>query len=106
MPVRAQRQKDAGDLMPKKRVIAEIKCPGFSGGTFTVNRKKDYCALEEAAKESVLGLGCSITLKAVDKTKAPAQGSMFSRKKTTPQQSLFGAIRKGMMFGFWGRGRR
>jgi hypothetical protein len=72
------------------RVVAEIQCPGFSGGSFTVNRKRDYCALEAAAKESVLGLGCTITLKSVHKSKVPEQGSMFSRKKTTPQQSLFG----------------
>jgi hypothetical protein len=76
------------------RVVAEIQCPGFSGGTFTVNRKRDYCALEAAAKESVLGLGCTITLKSVHKSKVPEQGSMFSRKKTTPQQSLFGPRRR------------
>lgn len=72
------------------RVVAEIRCPDFHGGTFLVNRKKDYCALQDAAKESVLGLGCKITLRSVHKSKAPKQGSMFSREKTTPQRSLFG----------------
>ena len=84
--------------MPRKRsdyrVVAEIQCPDFHGGTFAVNRAKDYCALENAAKESVLGLGCTITLRSVHKSKAPEQGSIFSRKKTTPQQSLFGSRRR------------
>jgi hypothetical protein len=68
-----------------------MQCPDFHGGTFVVADKKDYCGLEAAAKESVLGLGCTITLRGVHKSKAQEQGSMFSRRKTTPQQSLFGA---------------
>jgi len=78
------------------RVVAEVRCPDFHGGTFVVANKKDYCALEAAAKESVLGLGCTITLKSVHKSKVPEQGSMFSRRKTTPQQSLFGLGRRQM----------
>jgi hypothetical protein len=75
--------------MPKKRVIAEIQCPGFKGGAFEVEDRKGYCALQKVAKEAVLGRGCTITLKATTKAALPKQPMLFEEEEPA-QKSMFG----------------
>ena len=79
--------------MPRKRVIAEIKCPGFSGGAFEVEDRKAFCNLKKAAQEAVLGRGCTITLKASTKAALPKQPKLFESEEPA-QQSMFGGRRR------------
>jgi hypothetical protein len=80
----------AEELMPRKRVIAEIQCPGFKGGAFEVDDRKAYCELKKVAKEAVLGRGCTITLKASTKAALPKQPMLFEKEEPA-QKALFGA---------------
>lgn len=79
--------------MPKKRVIAEIQCPGFSGGSFEVEDRKAYCGLQKAAKEAILGRGCKIVLKASARAALPKQPKLFESEEP-PQKALFGRRRR------------
>jgi hypothetical protein len=79
--------------MPKKRVVAEIRCPGFKGGTFEIEDRKGYCALQKVTKEAVLGHGCIITLKVTTGADLPKQPMLFEQEEPA-QKTLFGARRR------------
>jgi hypothetical protein len=70
------------------RVIADIECPGFRGGQFEVKGKSGYCALKDAASESILGQGCTITLRPVHREKMPSQGTLFETRSAFETDDL------------------